>query len=427
MNVNLNKFLDKTFSYRVDSEGALLSRGMGSSILALLIFLISFIYLPYLTLVAVAGMAALLIVYLDTHRSIGIKTIFLLASFTISVIPIASKMLYPADQNDKVQYFYEMADSQSLSAWLNNYSGYDFISHFMFKFSSLVFGAGNSAFAFYYLVSFLILAFGLSKLNGRYFALVVFIFLCQYNFQGLYGNLLRQSLALSFLVVASGYIESKKKSFIFICLAAMTHFSFVIFLPLIFIKEKYRKINTPTVIVLFSVIYFAGTVVLPILLGFSGGNDFITNRVDAYEDSTFGNDFTRKIIVTVIFIAIVETLYLSRKFSMFNVSELEEKKLINIRFSFLYCALTFFLTTSLEEVANRYAFNMMIYMLSVFVFCVSILKLPRLKSVIIFSLVSIIFFAYIYINIVGVQVFYYGNLESILTDSLRVMWNKIEG
>ncbi|MGQ6016480.1 EpsG family protein [Serratia sp. IR-2025] len=433
MNVKLNLFSNKKFLFnqsknqywREDIYHS--TQRNGFIVLQLLLLAVSFFYLPYLTLVVMTGMAALLIAYLNSHRSIGIKAIFLITAYIISAVPLASKMLYPTDQNDKVQYFYEMTDSQSLSEWLNNYSGFDFISHFMLKFSSLIFGAGNSAFAFYYLVSFLILSFGLSKLNGRYFALVIFMFLCQYNFQGLYGNLLRQSLALSFLVVASGYIESRKKSFIFICLAAMTHFSFVIFLPMAFIKEKYRKVNTATVIIIASGIYFSGKFLLPVLLGIVGGNEFLVNRVDAYEDSTFGNDFTRKIIITVIFMTVVEIIYLLRHLAIFNASQYEEKRLVNIRFSFLFCALTFFLTTSLEEVANRYAFNMMIFVLSAFVFAISIIKSARLKSMAIFSFSCIAFSAYIYINTVGVQVFYYGDLNSILTDSLHVIWSKIEG
>lgn len=127
-----------------------------------------------------------------------------------------------------------------------------------------------------------------------------------------------------------------------------------------FIKEKYRKVNTATVIIIASGIYFSGKFLLPVLLGIVGGNEFLVNRVDAYEDSTFGNDFTRKIIITVIFMTVVEIIYLLRHLAIFNASQYEEKRLVNIRFSFLFCALTFFLTTSLEEVANRYAFNMMI-------------------------------------------------------------------
>lgn len=92
-----------------------------------------------------------------------------------------------------------------------------------------------------------------------------------------------------------------------------------------FIKEKYRKVNTATVIIIASGIYFSGKFLLPVLLGIVGGNEFLVNRVDAYEDSTFGNDFTRKIIITVIFMTVVEIIYLLRHLAIFNASQYEEK------------------------------------------------------------------------------------------------------
>ncbi|MBX9332425.1 hypothetical protein K5M56_14375, partial [Serratia marcescens] len=48
----------------------------GFIVLQLLLLAVSFFYLPYLTLVVMTGMAALLIAYLNSHRSIGIKAIF---------------------------------------------------------------------------------------------------------------------------------------------------------------------------------------------------------------------------------------------------------------------------------------------------------------------------------------------------------------
>ena len=82
--------------------------------------------------------------------------------------------------------------------WVASFRDSDFISYLFMYISAYLFGVNNEAFAFFYFVSFTLLVVGLYRITGNSFAIILFMFCCQYTFQGLYGNILRQSLALSF-------------------------------------------------------------------------------------------------------------------------------------------------------------------------------------------------------------------------------------
>ncbi|MEX5716010.1 EpsG family protein [Serratia ureilytica] len=157
-------------------------------------------------------------------------TAFLLLT-VISAVPLATKNLEPV-MNDKVNYYLEMQQysGYGLMDWLAQFSGTDFVSHLLFKLTATWFGVGNGAFAAFFLISFSLLALGVYRLSRTYFAVILFLFCCQYNFQGLYGNLLRQGLALSFLVLAVSE-QHRGRMLLWIVMASFSHFSAFLFLP----------------------------------------------------------------------------------------------------------------------------------------------------------------------------------------------------
>lgn len=213
--------------------------------LLVLIAMGSFFVAPYLTMVGFSGIMAFYIIASDREKNYLAYFFFFIAMTLITCIVISTKTL-DAIMNDKVNYRLSMLEGNGLNIvqWVADFQGSDFISYLFLYISAYLFGVNNEAFAFFYFVSFTLLVVGLYRITGNSFAIILFMFCCQYTFQGLYGNILRQSLALSFLVCALS-CKTIRNGMALIILAAMSHFSFIMYGPYIFLRRFFQKVSTP--------------------------------------------------------------------------------------------------------------------------------------------------------------------------------------
>ncbi|WP_343869524.1 EpsG family protein [Tatumella terrea] len=393
-----------------------------SGILALLLF--SFLFLPYVTVIVALSFSVIFFL-LPNKVYINEKIIiflFFVVMFLVSDLFIATKTLNPF-MNDKVNYWIYMKRFYGTGwyDWIVNYKGYDIFSYFMFKLSSDLFGYDNLAFSFFYFVSFAFIFIGGYRLIGKPIVLAMFMFIPQYNYEGLYGNLLRQSLALSIFIFALSN-KSLYKRVLFGFLAFLSHFSYLIYIPLLYFFKKIKTIRTHTCFVIYLLSYLIGGFVFPVFMSYLGGlNTFFLSRVDAYDAGVFGNDIHRKIFVTSIFCIAIEVLNLFKNKLLKEGIDVLDK----IRNCAIYTICIFLLTISFQEVANRYSVNIMAFFMLYVSFYAFHLKEPvlRLASLYLMAAGSIV--VYFYINDVGVQFFYFGDLKSLTTDNIINVFEKV--
>lgn len=394
--------------------------------LLVLIAMGSFFVAPYLTMVGFSGIMAFYIIASDREKNYLAYFFFFIAMTLITCIVISTKTL-DAIMNDKVNYRLSMLEGNGLNIvqWVADFQGSDFISYLFLYISAYLFGVNNEAFAFFYFVSFTLLVVGLYRITGNSFAIILFMFCCQYTFQGLYGNILRQSLALSFLVCALS-CKTIRNGMALIILAAMSHFSFIMYGPYIFLRRFFQKVSTPLALAAFGATYVVGKYFFSILVAFFPTGSLFSEKAAVYDnDATFeGSDFGRKLGAIVFFIMIIEGGNLFQKYFL-ELDESRKRTLEDIRGFFIYGALIFFLCTSFEEISTRYAFNLMIFAFTYTILLVGGIKDYMLKCIIYLSLVALLLLMYVYINIVSNQFFYYGDLVSIISDDLPTILNKI--
>ncbi|MDK1702712.1 EpsG family protein [Serratia rubidaea] len=379
---------------------------------------------PYITLTACCGLiAAVMLLRQRPSRRLNLAAFLILT--LISTVPLATKTLEPR-MNDKVNYYLEMQNysGYSLTEWLAQFSGADFLSHLLFKLSAMLFGSGNAAFAAFFILSFSLLALGVYRLTRVYFVVILFLFCCQYNFQGLYGNLLRQGLALSFLVLATAE-RRRAPMLLWIMLASLSHFSSYLFLPFLLLPARWRTIGTLPALAAFAACYLGGALLMPKLLALAG-NDFLATRAEAYVSGSFGNNPLRKIQITLLYIGVVEALYQFSRRCFRHPDHPALQSAYAVRLMFLYTCAIFFATSGFEEVANRYSFNMMIFVLTFIVIICGQLRDAVSRVLLTLLCFSLGVGSYLYINLIGVQQFWYGDLQALLTDSLPTVFAKLQ-
>ncbi|KAA8996980.1 EpsG family protein [Affinibrenneria salicis] len=384
---------------------------------------LAFYIAPYIaTVVCVGLISAATILRRQSGNTLNAAAFALLT--LAAVVPLASKNLEPI-MNDKVNYYLEMqlGSGYSLLEWLQRFSGTDFLSHFLFKLSASLVGVNNAAFAVVFIVSFSVLAIGVYRLSRRWFVAILFLFCCQYNFQGLYGNLLRQGLALSFLVLAVS-CRRRRDMLLWIILASLSHFSACLFLPWLLLPQRMKNVNTLTALGIFALCYLAGSMLMPKLLAVVG-NDFLATRAEAYVSGDYGNDPARKIMVTLLYIGVVECLFIFSRLRLRAASPDFSRTAGAVRLMFLYNCAIFFTTRSFAEVSNRYSFNMMIFVLIYMVLVCGQLRDDVSRTLLAILCFSLGVASYLYINQIGVQQFWFGDLQSLLTDSLPTVLSKL--
>lgn len=391
----------------------------------LIIFAISFITMPYLSMVFFCGMLALYILINERKSDYFAFSLFFIGMTLIVLVPTSLKTLDPL-MNDKVNYRYEMVvgQGQSIIQWIDGFSGPDFLSHFLIFLSSYIFGVNDLAFAFFLFLCFSIMTLGLYKLSGKSFVIILFLFCSQFTFQGLYGNLLRQCQALSLLILALSCIKNWQRG-LFISLSALSHFSFVAYIPFFLVKKVFDKFTTLMALGSYAACYLVGKFLFTMIISVLPTGGVFSDKATQYDGTTFdGNDFERKLAVTLIFIVLIESAFIFKKIYL-SFDEDKEKKLATVRSIFIYGCLLFFLCTSFVEISNRYAFNLMIFVFTYILMLVEGVRdyILRVSCYIFLIAFGVGFF--VYINIISNQTLYSGDLISILSDNISTVLYKI--
>ena len=383
-------------------------------------FTLFLFFIPYISFMLLM-FSSLLFIYSDRGNNRIALFFFLISSFFISSIPISTQAII----NDKLIYYDYMKDNSStpLLQWLSNYTGFDFFSYLLMKFSTIISGVNNGAFFIIYCICYISIFFGFYKIIGKLSAFVIFLFIPQYVFDSYYANTIRQGIGLSLLVLAiSDY--KKVKQFLYVILSVASHFSFFIFTPFFLIYKRLLKLKLFGALFIYLSTLIVGKFIIPLLFSsLASYNSFFGGRVSAYKDGDFGLDPVKRLILTVVFCIVVEGgFWYSKRITNLPTKVLE--KICLSRAIFLYTACTYFFTMSFEEVSNRYSFNEIPFFI---LFICSII--PALKyRVKVFYLLALLFLGtilYISMAITLNNALYYGDYQSVFTDSLINILQKI--
>lgn len=373
-----------------------------------------FIFFPYLTLLVVTMISSFFIslsyndyYYKKKYHFYTLLSIF----FMFSALPIVTK----TNTSDKFQYSEYILNhlNENIISWLNGFSGFDFLSWFSLKISSMILGAGNGAFLGFYIICFVILSKGIIRLNKDLTFFTFFLLVPQYVYDSFYANTLRQGLAFSIFILAISYFSYKRR-YIYFLMSCLSHYSFLIYFPLILLINKIKSLSTKKTLLYYSVFYLFGGVVAPVLFKYLGSfSDFFTIRVGAYKNADFGVDPVKRLIITIILSLGMETIHL-----IFIRNIVTSKVYDKVRIIFVFMVCFYFFTLTFEEISNRYSFNVMGFFF-IYLSCAIMQIKDKLVSLFfIIILITSSFFIYIYMIFNRSADLYFGNFPLIINDSI---------
>ena len=271
-------------------------------------FLALFFYFPFLMAVLVL-FAATIFALIGKNNRWFLLLVVVLMTFVIGVY-VASKSDYFVIGNDKYQYinYLELFRSGGffdLVAMHPEFVSFGFLNILSF------FESDNFVFFIYYCFSFLVLCS--SFLNyERVLPLFIFILISTSVFYLMYGNVIRQSLAISFFVFS--VLRQDRLRYVAFALAFFSHMSVFFLLPVLFIKKNENKMAFLSYLVLLlgSFICFLGSDYIYTILSFVG-IESLENKADLYEDfgRTNGDSSIRTLFVSGILLFVLS--YVSGK------------------------------------------------------------------------------------------------------------------
>ncbi len=203
-----------------------------------------------------------------------------------------------------IEYFHYYDDFSSVYdsyfSWKGDYFFF-FLGWFIKLFTS-------SEFIYIFVLDFIgifLLAFGfyrlskLSFLNNNLFFIIMFFVFSTSSFIFLYGNVIRQGIAISLIIVSLSYFLDKRKflGIIYFLLAIFTHKSSLIFLP-VFLPVLYFNIKWRTIIFIFIVSFLVGK--LQLITKIADFNIlFVSDKILSYQNAEQMN-LNLKLIILMI-------------------------------------------------------------------------------------------------------------------------------
>lgn len=239
--------------------------------------------LPILTLWATASYCTLLI-FVNRSTSARITgTIALIFLSTMFMVFIATKDSNYLLGNDKSQYIEYMQSFLDGHFWSTVQSQPEIVSYGIINFIAHLTGVSNSSFAIIFLISILILIFSLYRLTDGASIPIICLILSSFVLYSTYGNVIRQSIAVSFLFLALSV--SKQKRAFALALVFLSHLSSIIFAPFFIFKNKIEKLqsNIMYVILMSAMAYCVGNFVISHLSdGLFSSFVYVDNKVELY-------------------------------------------------------------------------------------------------------------------------------------------------
>jgi len=246
---------------------------------AIILFLLIFLMKPFLSIwLLFAGAAFYLALSLHPKK---ITIPFILGLSLVVYTPyIATKIPWYVLGNDKPQYLGFMRDLMQGDFWQSISAQPEVVSFLLLKISAEIFGPTNDAFALIFLLSFGSFIIGTYKIYPAASVAFIALFLASSVSFNIFGNTIRQGLALSFFLLALSQTDRKK--ILYVALAVFSHFSSFIIIPYIMLKPILLKMNSRLILMVATALFILGYLLPEIMSNLSFAWSYLEKKRSLY-------------------------------------------------------------------------------------------------------------------------------------------------
>lgn len=306
-----------------------------------------FILLPFLSFLIVIGIAAL---YAGSGHNYNIKHLTYLTVLVLAPY-VALKTSLPYLGNDKFQYIGYM-DIFENGGFLDVISVHPEVVSFGLIYLTSIFENHDLAFYVIFTLTLSVFLHALSLFDKKSIPFFLLLILSSSIFLNLFGNLIRQGLALAFCSLV--FFERKEKvRYLWCILAVFSHIPSIIILACFFLGSRIKSLSTLLVILIYLASYLISYAIPSLLdsISYAGGSmiekkSMLYSNWEEVDTSSSMNSFAM-ISVVVLFVEV-----LNLKFNMFTFNNKKET-LYNI---IILLGSLLLLTSQLDKVFERYYF-----------------------------------------------------------------------
>ena len=400
------------------------SRKSTLTIISVACYIILLAVLPILTLWATASYCTFLIfAYRSTSARIT-GTIALILLSTMFMVFIATKDSNYLLGNDKSQYIEYMQSFLDGQFWNTVQNQPEIISYGIINLITNFTGVSNSSFAILFLISILILIFSLYRLTEGASVPIICLVLSSFVLYTTYGNVIRQSIAVSFLFLALSV--SKQKRTIALVLVFLSHLSSIIFAPFFIFKNKIEKLqsNITYVILISGIAYCVGSFVIGHLSdGLFNSFVYVDNKVELY--SQWEEYDTTKSITMSFLLFFVSCVSRSKKIKMPAGINTSPKILNTLNELWLFSNYIFFFLMLSSPISKVFDRIYIYYYLIAFTYLILFLQTRANIQIRIISAILLICYLTIYLvkNIIFYDQFYCVASINFLFDNILTIYS----
>lgn len=403
---------------------AIASNNTALALIFVAFYALSLMALPVLTLWATACTCTFFIFVSRSAaaRATGIIAVLLLS--TMFMVFIATKDSSYFLGNDKFQY------KQYMQSFLNGYfwetilTQPEIISFGLINSIAHLTGVSNSSFAIIFMISFSVLIFSLLRLAGGAAVPIICLILSSFIVYTTYGNVIRQSIAVSFLFLALS-LSKQKRAIALVCVF-LSHLSAIIFAPFFIFKNTIEKLQSKILLViLISVIaYGVGSFALSQLTGgLFGSLGYVENKVELYSQWE-EYDTTKSLIMSLLLFSL-SCLSRSKIIKMSPSSNVTPKILNTINELWLfsnYIFLFLMLSSPISKVFDRIYIYYFLISFSYLIMFLHTRKNAQIRNISA-ALLIVYFTVYLFKNVIYYDQFYCVESTDFLFDNIFTMYS----
>lgn len=383
-----------------------------------------YLCLPYITTLLLCFFSAIIFLHLNNQRYIKpINYIVIAVSLITISCFIASKTDANIIGNDRYQYF-NYIHSFTLGSFFEVIKIQPEIFSFgLLNVLAVFLGISNWVFYFFFLISFSILLLGVIRLDYKILPLFILTFLCTTAFYVLYGNIIRQGLAASFLVLA--YFSKGNSRNILTISMLFSHSAFLSFIPILFFEKKISNYINNNKWYLIVVIFIACNILTFIFPYFFEmlshiGIESFKKKVELYINWEVYDVFGARISFLIIACLTFFLNYLDEKTNIFDRDYQQDRKKIALAVNYILCLVA--LVSSNAVIFNRFYSVLLLFFILYFWFCIFCLKYKNIKNYIIIASAA----SLLILNMLSIskhKLYYNDNPLNILHDNIFILFS----
>lgn len=379
--------------------------------------LAAFVFMPFAVLwIFIAGTAFYAAISNTRPKKLAILIFSLLV---ILLTPyMATKTGLSVVGNDKLQYtdfMYGLVNGNLFQIELGHP---EIVSFTLLKISAELFGPSNEAFATFFAISFIIFLIGIYRTDPRASLTFIMLFLSSSVFFNIYGNGIRQGLALSLFLVFISEIKTKK--YFFLTLALLSHLSIGALLPYIFLRRIIVGLDNKRVLAVCAASYLSGYAVMPLMEGFSSSWGYLERKRTLYMNYISSETGIAKVTFLLLLTIVILTkssffrklIKQNSRLSTKQQFALDSLYSVTIYLSFLL----FFVMQVMDFFARYYMYYLVfcVFYITVFIYNLDNTRYRAIGTflIIVFSTASLIK------SFLNFSLFYCGNSNEFLTDNI---------